>query len=108
MLSESDKALLDEFADKVRAEFPDAKIWAYGSRARGEAEPDSDFDICVGLTNYTKEADDRIGKIAWEINVATDFYVMLSVIVLEEESMKTGVLRASPFVKNVLREGIAA
>ncbi|MEB3290787.1 MAG: nucleotidyltransferase domain-containing protein, partial [Leptolyngbya sp.] len=42
-----DHQILKEFSANVRQQFPDAQIWAFGSRARGNAQPDSDFDICV-------------------------------------------------------------
>ena len=42
-----DCQILKEFSVRVRQQFPDTQIWAFGSRARGDAQPDSDFDICV-------------------------------------------------------------
>lgn len=39
--------LLPEAASKVRQLCPDAELRLYGSRARGEAQPDSDWDLLV-------------------------------------------------------------
>lgn len=38
---------LNEWADEVRRHLPDAIILLFGSRARGEGRPDSDYDLCV-------------------------------------------------------------
>jgi uncharacterized protein len=35
------------WAERVRAHFPDAQIRLFGSRARGEASIQSDYDFCV-------------------------------------------------------------
>jgi predicted nucleotidyltransferase len=34
----SDRKILKQFAERVRAIFPEARIWAFGSRARGDAD----------------------------------------------------------------------
>ena len=31
--------------------FPDAKIYLFGSRARGDYKPESDIDLAIDLTN---------------------------------------------------------
>ena len=37
MMSEEDRRIFDEFTNRVRERFSDARVWAFGSRARGEA-----------------------------------------------------------------------
>jgi len=49
MISAEDRTVLAECAARVREIFPEARVWAFGSRARGHAAWDSDFDVCVGL-----------------------------------------------------------
>lgn len=43
----ADRRMLHEFAARVRERQPHARVWAFGSRARGDAAPDSDLDLCV-------------------------------------------------------------
>lgn len=55
--------------------FPDRveKIVLYGSRARGEAVPSSDYDVAVFLHDYRgrlKEVD-RLADLSWEIQKTT-------------------------------------
>lgn len=45
VLSAEDKAFLREVAAKVRAVEPGAELLLYGSRGRGDAREDSDWDI---------------------------------------------------------------
>ena len=37
MMSKEDQKILKEFSSRVRSQFSDARVWAFGSRARGEA-----------------------------------------------------------------------
>lgn len=43
--------VLDMIRTTVRAQEPDAQIILYGSRARGDARDDSDWDIVIILNN---------------------------------------------------------
>lgn len=47
MLKESDKPILDLIRNTIREQEPTAEIILYGSRARGDARPDSDWDVLV-------------------------------------------------------------
>jgi predicted nucleotidyltransferase len=49
MMSDHDHRILEIFAAQVRQQFPEARIWAFGSRARGDATWESDLDVCVVL-----------------------------------------------------------
>jgi len=53
-MTAEDRALLDVFAKRVRLVVPSAAIWAFGSRARGSPEPDSDLDLCVVVPDVTR------------------------------------------------------
>lgn len=44
--------LLIRFRDAIRRRYPDARILLFGSRARGEARVDSDYDVIVISTGF--------------------------------------------------------
>ena len=98
--------ILSEFADKIRHRYPGARIWAFGSRARGDETVDSDLDICVVLPQM--QADDRIeiSDIAWEVSLDHDLH--LSTVVVSEENFEKGPAAASPFLQAIQREGLVA
>lgn len=103
-----DRAIVEEFAARVRAEIdPRARIWAYGSRVRGDQEDYSDLDVCVVLPEkVTYERRLAVGHIAWEIGFERE--VFIQDIVFSEESFERGPMSAHPLVKSILREGLAA
>ena len=53
---------LREFASKTME--PGSKVWLYGSRARGDYRPDSDWDLLV-LIDRDKVSDDDFDKFAY-------------------------------------------
>ncbi len=57
MMSGNDKKVFDQFASKLRRKYPDAKIWAFGSRIRGDCVEDSDLDVCVVIDELDYASD---------------------------------------------------
>ena len=106
MLKEQDRKIVEQFADRVRRRFPSARIWAFGSRARGDAGPDSDLDLFIVLEHVDKETDSIIREIAWEISFENG--LVISTIVMERDEFEHGPMSASTLTANILREGVPA
>lgn len=40
---------------RIRAEYRPEQVWLFGSRARGDARPDSDWDLFVVVPDFTSD-----------------------------------------------------
>jgi len=106
MLSERDHRILEQFASRLIERFTDARVWAFGSRARGDAEEDSDFDLCVVMDLMDKERETAIEHLAWEVGFENG--VILTTVLYTREQFETGPRSKSPLTKSILREGVLA
>ena len=52
-LTQLDDPALAEFVRRLVEIYHPLRIYLFGSRARGDARPDSDFDLAVFLRDYT-------------------------------------------------------
>lgn len=106
MISKEDRKILSEFTNRVRERFSDARVWAFGSRARGEATWESDFDLLIVLSDVDQKTDRWIRDIAWEVGFKNDR--VITTILLDKEQFEDGPMSESTLVSNILREGISA
>ena len=97
--------LLRRCRSAVRAIVPDADVILYGSRARGDASEDSDYDIVVVVDGIVDMAlEDRIRASVYPLELETG--AVLTLIVYSRKEWDSPLQRATPFHKNVEREGL--
>lgn len=106
MMSKQDRRIFDQFTSRVRQRFPDARIWAFGSRVRGNATWESDFDICIVLNQVNQETDRWIRDIAWEVGFENER--VITTVVFDFDQFENGPMSESTLVANVLQEGVAS
>ncbi len=106
MLRPNDLKALEQFASRIRLVFSESRIWAFGSRARGEGTWESDLDVCVVLNQMGSDIRARISAIAWEVGFEHD--VFISTVVFSKQMFEEGPPSAGPLVKTILEEGVAA
>ena len=106
IMKREDRKIFEKFASRVRATFPDAQLWAFGSRARGNAEWDSDFDVCIVLEKVDERVDQMIRNIAWKVGFEKER--VITTVVIERKEFEIGPMSESTLVANIRREGIPA
>ena len=104
-MNKKDRRILSEFAARLRQRYADARIWAYGSRAKGTAGRDSDFDICIVLNEVTPERERIIRDIAWELGFENDR--VITTFIIDQEGFEHGPMSESSLVANILSEGVS-
>ena len=104
MLSEVDRQIAREFQRRLADLVPVLDLRVFGSRARGDAAPDSDLDVFIELQESTPELRQRISEIAWEVGFEMDR--VISTVVTTHDELERGAMGASPLALNVEQEGV--
>ena len=98
--------IVDRISKELRSFVPEAETILYGSEARGEARPDSDFDVLIllpdtnDLTSYVAQRSNIFGRL-FELSLELD--VEISPLILPRNIWNA---RKSPFTVNVINDGI--
>ena len=97
--------LLERVKQTIHEIEPDADIILYGSRARGDAHPESDWDFLILLDGVVDdERTDAIRHRLYEIE--WDGGEVLSAIVRSRHEWNTPLYQVMPFSKVVRAQGI--
>lgn len=104
MLDETDRRIAREFHRRLVALTPVLDLRVFGSRARGDATPDSDLDVFIQLEEVTPELRQRISEIAWEVGFETGR--VISTVVTTRAELELGAMGANPLILDIKREGV--
>jgi uncharacterized protein len=103
-MGSSTRNILTRIKKIVRSRDPKAKIYLYGSRARGTASNDSDWDLLILLNKDTvpPELEKEITFPLYDLEFDTGEVISPTIYSEKEWNAK---YRVTPFYKNVMREG---
>jgi uncharacterized protein len=104
MLSAVDREIAQHFKQRLQQIAPLLTLWVYGSRARGDAMPESDLDVLIELESITPALRQHIRELAWEVGFDQDR--VISTLVATREQLNYGPLQADPLINNLQREGV--
>ncbi len=100
----ADADLLQRCKQAIHAVVPDADVILYGSRARGDAQDDSDYDLLVLV--------DRPADVALHERLISEIFpleedgAVLTLNIHNRDLWNSRLYRAMPFHENVDREGV--
>jgi len=100
-----DATIASSVKSVVRDILPDAEVVLYGSRARGDARADSDWDFLI-LSDEPKTSalDEKVLIAIYELSL--DFAETIVTFVENRQEWQTPLAKASPYHQNIDREGI--
>lgn len=103
-LTQSERRVLQDVSRILKAELPVTHVILFGSKARGDARPDSDMDLLV-LTSkpVTRELRSGVRRRAFDLGLRDD--VLLTPIVMTEEEWSGGLVRHMLIHSEIERDG---
>jgi len=81
------------------------QVILYGSRARGDEEPDSDLDILVVLRDLNSGNREEIHRIAYQLMWDREFQPLISLNIIDRVHYLLLREAGSSYLGNILREG---
>ena len=104
-LTANERQAIEAAAATLRARFPVTDLVLYGSKARGDSEPESDIDLLV-LTSRPLDAEEQQRLWSDLHDISMRFDVLLSSLTVEARSWREGVHWVLPIHAEVEREGV--
>lgn len=99
---EDENAALSAIVTRLREALDPKEIWLFGSRARGKARPDSDFDLLVVAKRGGIFGSDDYELVDAPLNGCG---VGCDVVPCSEEDFEDGAALPTSFVSRILSEG---
>jgi predicted nucleotidyltransferase len=105
-LTGDEKQMLREVKAAVLRHQPNAEVILYGSAARGERGPESDYDVLVLVDRpLSVGEEDEIDAAVYEVELARG--AVLSVMFYGADEWASALVSATPYRRSVEREGVA-
>jgi uncharacterized protein len=103
-MKNSDSKILNEIKKIVTEQDPKAKIYLYGSRSRGNAKSNSDWDLLILLNKdkISQEDEQRITNPLYDLEFDTGEVISPMIYTEKEWNTKH---KITPFFQNVMKEG---
>jgi hypothetical protein len=79
-------------------------VTLYGSQARAEAEPDSDIDLFIVITQDTPALRQALIDLAWQVQFENN--VVISDIICNQDQLQQLQANHYPYYQNIQKEGV--
>ncbi len=101
----SSDVILENISKAIHRQDPKAQAILFGSRARGDNKPDSDWDILILINNQivTSEIENKFRDVLYNIELESGQIISAFIY---PRSFWDNTLKYSPLYKAVIKEGI--
>jgi predicted nucleotidyltransferase len=105
-LTTTERAALSEYLARIRDRFPGRILSAtlFGSKARGDSDPESDIDLLVVVDAESRQFRSQLWRIASDVSL--DYGLVISVRVFAQERWAEMHRLRLPLYRTVAAEGI--
>ena len=105
-LQENESAALDELVRRLLTETarPVVALWLFGSKARGDARPESDVDVLIVSQDASAATRDAIHLIAARLSL--EHNVLLNTHIVSRSRWEEMAVRQATLWRHVQQEGI--
>ncbi len=106
-LTSDEHAWLDAYRQELNEQYPGAvnRMVIYGSKARGEAHPDSDVDVLLIVKNDAGHLKRPMRRIGYELAATSD--AVPSILSYTQDEWETRKESGSPFQQAVERDAVS-
>jgi len=103
-MSSVEKDIIDIFSSLLKKKLSVHRIELFGSRARGDADPDSDMDVLAIVDEITPELEDYISECAWEAGF--EHGIVVVPVVFTRDEWENGPERYSLLAEAIRAEAV--
>jgi len=99
-----EKNIVDVFKTLLNRKLKVSELVLFGSRARGDADPDSDLDVLVIVDDLSPEFEEYISDCAWEAGF--EYGIVIVPVVFSRNEWENGPERYSLLAEAIKSEGV--
>jgi hypothetical protein len=96
--------IIDIFKELLNKKLKVSELILFGSRARGDADPDSDLDVLVIVDDLSPEMEEYISECAWEAGFQSG--IVIVPVVFSRYEWENGPERYSLLAVAIKSEGV--
>ncbi|NCO52657.1 MAG: nucleotidyltransferase domain-containing protein [Deltaproteobacteria bacterium] len=104
-MNANDYKIAKELKRRLAAQAMLVDFRVFGSRARGDAENESDMDVFVEVESLNPEVKEKIHETTWSVGFENS--MVISPLIVTRYEVEQTALRSSAIIRNITREGIA-